>query len=137
MGSHSGIGKLGSAWIVGVLAYAVARALVVWPTLGEYNVSPVIFLILDVATAWPYAYGQVRVVQSARARDWRSVQLWAVIAAFSFVTPYAYIVGAGSGEMPLLAWIIIGLLVTFFGVASVIRIVRQIRAPAATDPAPS
>ena len=41
--------------------------------------------------------------------------------------PYAYIVGAGSGEMPLLAWIIIGLLVTFFGVASVIRIVRQIR----------
>ena len=39
MGSHSGIGKLGSAWIVGVLAYAVARALVVWPTLGEYNVS--------------------------------------------------------------------------------------------------
>ncbi|MEM9201140.1 MAG: hypothetical protein AAGC53_05755 [Actinomycetota bacterium] len=129
MSSKTKVGGWGTAWIVGVVAYAVLRALIVWPTLGEYNVSPVIFLIIDVGTAWPYAYGQVRVVQEARAGNWRSVQLWAVVAFVNFIAPYAYIVGAGSGEMPLFAWIVIGVLVVFFGVASVIRILRQIRAP--------
>ena len=57
------------------------------------------------------------------------MQIWAVVAFISFIAPYAYIAGAGSGEMPWQAWIIIGVLIVFFGVASVIRIVRQIRAP--------
>ncbi len=123
------IGWLGKAWIAGVFAYAVVRALIVWPTLGEYGVSPVIFLIIDVGTAWPYAYGQVRVVQAARDQEWSSVQLWSVVTLISFIAPYVYIAGAGSGEMPLLAWIVIGGLMTLLGVASLIRIVRQIRAP--------
>lgn len=123
------VGLLGKAWIAGVFAYAVARAAVVWPTLGDYGVSPLVFLAIDVGTAWPYAYGQVRVINEARAGEWGRVQMWAVIAFLAFIAPYAYIVGAGSGEMPLLAWIVIGVLVVFFGVASVIRIVRQIRTP--------
>ena len=131
------VGWFGKTWIAGVFAFSVIRALAVWPTLSEYSVSPWLFLVIDVITAWPYAYGQVRIVKDARVGDWRNVQKWAVITFVMFIAPYAYIVGAGSGEMPLLAWIIIVLLVTFFGVASVIRTVRQIRAPAATDPAPS
>lgn len=123
------VGWIGKAWIVGVFGFSILRALVVWPTLGEYGVSPVAFLIIDVGTAWPYAYGQVRVVNEARAKNWGGTQLWALVALLSFVAPYAYIVGAGSREMPLGAWIIIGVLMTFFGVASVIRIVRQIRSP--------
>ena len=99
------MGWLGKAWIAGVLAYAVLRALIVWPTLGEYGVSPWAFLVIDVGTAWPYAYGQVRVVTEARALNWGGMQLWAAIAMLSFIAPYAYIVGAGSGDMPLLAWI--------------------------------
>lgn len=129
MSSEDRVGKLGTAWIVGVVAYAIVRALIVWPTLGEYGVSPWIFLIIDVGTAWPYAYGQVRVVKDARRSEWRSAQLWGLVALVSFVAPYAYIVGAGSGEMPLLAWIVIGALVLFLGAVSVLRIVRQIRAP--------
>jgi len=110
------VGWLGKTWIVGVFAYAVLRALIVWPTLGEYGVSPWVFLIIDVGTAWPYAYGQ-------------GMQIWAVIAMLSFIAPYAYIVGAGSGEMPLIAWIVIGALMALFGIASIVRILRQIRQP--------
>lgn len=57
------------------------------------------------------------------------MQLWAAIAFLSFIAPYAYIVGAGSGEMPLFAWIIIGFLVVLFGTGSIVRIVKQIRQP--------
>jgi len=121
------VGWVGRAWILSIFGYSALRALVVWPTLGTYGINPWIFLLIDVGTAWPYAYGQVRVISSARARDWRSVQLWSLIAVVSFVAPYAYIAGAGSGEMPLIAWIIIGALMVFFGVASLVRMLRQIR----------
>lgn len=123
------VGWLGKTWIFGVFLYAAARALIVWPTLSDYGVSPIAFLAIDVGTAWPYAYGQVRVINEARRGDWRRVQLWAAIAFLALIAPYAYIVGAGSGEMPLVAWIAIGLLVVFFTAASVIRTVSQIRAP--------
>ncbi|MEQ8839980.1 MAG: hypothetical protein RIB98_03290 [Acidimicrobiales bacterium] len=127
MPDNERVGFLGRAWIVGVFAYAVFRALLVWPTLGDYGINPWAFLVIDVGTAWPYAYGQVRVVNEARAQNWGGTQLWALIAMLSFIAPYAYIAGAGSGEMPLLAWIVIGLLMVFFGVASLIRVLRQIR----------
>ena len=121
------VGWMGKAWIATIFGYSVLRALVVWPTLGTYGVSPWIFLAIDVGTAWPYAYGQVRLVRAAKHRDWKQVQIWTAIAVAAFIAPYAYIVGAGSGEMPALAWIIIGLLVLVFGAASIFRVLRQIR----------
>lgn len=129
MPNQDRVGLLGKAWIAGVFAYAVVRALVVWPTLGDYGVNPLAFLVIDVGTAWPYAYGQLRVVNEARAKNWGGTQLWALIALLSFVAPYAYIAGAGSGEMPLFAWIVIGSLMVFFGLASLVRVVKQIRSP--------
>lgn len=133
--AQENVGWLGKTWIAGVFAYAVLRALIVWPTLGDYGIDPLAFLVIDVGTAWPYAYGQVRVINEARGKNWGGMQLWALIALLSFVAPYAYIAGAGSGEMPLIAWIVIGLLMVLFGAASIFRIVRQIRSDA-TDPVP-
>lgn len=123
------VGWVGRAWILGVFGYSVLRALIVWPTLGDYGINPWAFLVIDVGTAWPYAYGQVRVVNEARMRNWGGTQLWALIAMLSFIAPYAYIAGAGSGEMPLIAWIVIGLLMLFFGLASLVRVIKQIRSP--------
>ena len=31
--------------------------------------------------------------------------------------------------MPLIAWIVIGLLMLFFGLASLVRVIKQIRSP--------
>jgi len=134
MSNDRRVGWLGKAWIASIFGYSVLRALIVWPTLGDYGINPWAFLAIDVGTAWPYAYGQVRVVKEARAKNWSSTQVWALIALLSFVAPYAYIAGAGSGDMPLFAWIVIGLLMVFFGIASLVRIMKQIRS-AAADPA--
>ncbi len=123
------MGWFAKAWVVGVFGYSVARAAVVWPTLGSYGVDPWIFLAIDVITAFPYAYGQVRLVQAIRRRELGGTQIWALVVAATFFAPYAYIVGAGSGEMPTIAYVIIGILVVVFGVASTLRIVRQVREP--------
>ena len=121
------IGWFGRAWVAAIFGYSVLRAVVVWPTLGGYGVNPWIFLIIDVVTAWPYAVGQVRVVQGLRHRDWQKVETWGLVTLAAFFAPYAYIVGAGSGDMPMLAYLIIGVLVVVIGTASVSRILRQAR----------
>lgn len=127
MDDESRVGWLGKAWIASIFGYSVIRALVVWPTLGDYGVNPWAFLAVDIGTAWPYAYGQVRVVNAARARAWGETQRWALISLLAFIAPYAYIAGAGSGRMPIVAWVIVLGLMVAFGVASVIRIRRLIR----------
>jgi hypothetical protein len=87
------------------------------------------FLFIDVVTAWPYAVGQVRVVQGLRRRNWQKVETWGLVTLAAFLAPYAYIVGAGTGEMPILAYVIIGTLVALIGIAAVLRILRQARSP--------
>ena len=71
-----------------------------------------------------------RIIKAARAKRWGDTQLWSLITLLSFLAPYLYIVGAGSQEMPLLAYIIIGVLMVAFGAASVIRLLKQVRQPA-------
>lgn len=116
------------AWILGVVAYAVVRALIAWPTLGQYGVNPVVFLLIDIGTAPPYALGQVRIVQGFRRRDWGRVQLWAAIVLVTFLAPYAYIALAGGDDLPAWVWIVMGILVTVIGTASILRIRRDLRA---------
>jgi hypothetical protein len=127
------LGWFGRAWVAATVAYALVRAAIVWPTLGGYGVSPVVFLLIDVGTAWPYAVGQVRIIQSIRATDWPQAQLWALVTLLSFLAPYVYIVGAGSGELPTLAYVIVGALVVILGGTSVARIARMARRPVAVD----
>ena len=123
------IGWFGRAWVAAIFGYSVLRAVVVWPTLGRYGVNPWMFLFIDVVTAWPYAVGQVRVVQGLRRRNWQKVETWGLVTLAAFLAPYAYIVGAGTGEMPILAYVIIGTLVALIGIAAVLRTLRQARSP--------
>ena len=133
MSEQGRVGLVGKAWISGVVAYAVIRGLILWSTIGEYGVNPWVFVVIDVGTAWPYAYGQLRVVHEARLKNWRGTQRWSLVALAAFAAPYVYIVGAGSGQLPPVAWVVIGLLVTSLGVASVVRTVRQIRRPSISE----
>ncbi|MFQ5558002.1 MAG: hypothetical protein ACE5GB_10915, partial [Acidimicrobiales bacterium] len=55
------------------------------------------------------------------------VQGWSLVTLASFLAPYVYIVGAGSGEMPLVAYVIVGLLVVLLGAVSILRIVKELK----------
>lgn len=121
------VGWFGRAWIVGVFAFSVARALVAWPTLSQYGVNPWVFLAIDVVTAFPYALGQVKVVNGFRYRQYGVVQLWALVVAVTFLAPYIYIVLAGQERIPSLVYLVIALLAAVFGAASVLRMRNQYR----------
>lgn len=130
------VGWFGRAWIVGVFAFSVARALVAWPTLGKYGVNPWVFLFIDIVTAFPYALGQVKVVNGFRFKQYRGVQLWSLVVAVTFLAPYAYIVLAGQERIPAIVYVVIGILALTFGIASVMRMRNQYRAAVLTSDSP-
>ncbi len=122
------VGTFGWVWIVGVFAFSVARALVAWPTLGRYGVNPWVFLAIDIITAFPYAYGQVKLIKVVVAKDLRAIQIWALVVLVTFLAPYLYIFVAGSGELPTIGYVIICVLIAVFGAASLLRLKRAIQA---------
>ena len=127
------VGWFGRAWILGVFAFSIARALVAWPTLSQYGVNPWVFLFIDVVTAFPYALGQVKVVNGFRYKQYKGVQVWSLVVAATFFAPYAYIVLAGQERIPTLVYIVIALLALIFGSASILRMRNQYRATVLTS----
>lgn len=121
------VGWFGWAWIVGVSAFAITRALIAWPTLGRFGVNPWIFLALDVGTAPPYAYGQVRLIKSMLNKTHASTQFWTIVVLVSFMAPYVYVFIAGSGELPVVGYVIVGVLALIFGAASAARFRKTLR----------
>lgn len=121
------VGWFGWAWVLGISVFAIVRALLAWPTLGRYGVNPWVFLTIDVGTAPPYAYGQVRLIKSLANRLHRGTQLWTVVVLMSFLAPYVYVFVAGSGELPLIGYVIVSVLVLIFGLASFARFRAELR----------
>jgi hypothetical protein len=126
------VGWFGRAWIIGVFAFSIARALVAWPTLSQYGVNPWVFLFIDVVTAFPYALGQVKVVNGFRYKQYRGVQIWSLVVAATFFAPYAYIVLAGQERIPAIVYAVIALLALVFGSASIMRMRSQYRSAVLT-----
>jgi hypothetical protein len=124
------LGVFGRAWVVGILLFSVARALIAWPTLGRYGVNPWTFLLLDIVTALPYGVGQAVTVKILRSpdRSARAAAGWALVVTASFLAPYVYIFLA-SGSMPGLAYAGVLAWMVLFGVLAVVRMRRQVRNP--------
>lgn len=98
---------LESTWVVGVVAYGLARTVVVWQVLGDYGVNPWIYGVIDVVSSVPYGLGTARVVTGILDRDWARVRRWGLIAVAAFSAPDLYIVVAGRG-MPTLIYVVLG-----------------------------
>jgi hypothetical protein len=127
-----GLGRLGLAYVVGMVLYSAGRAWVVGETLAEYGVRPWIFFVLDAGSAVPLALGQVKILQALRRRNPAQVQQWTIITTLAFIAPYAYLVLGGSRPLPTVAYVVIGLLVAGAAAATAWRI-RSERAAAQAE----
>jgi hypothetical protein len=122
------LGRLGLAWVIGLVVYSAARAWLVGETLAAYGVHPWVFFALDSGSAVPLAIGQVRILQGLRRRNPAQVQQWGIIAGLSFLAPYAYLVLGGNRPLPTAAYVVIGAFVVGTGAATVWRIRNERRA---------
>ncbi len=130
------LGVFGRAWAVGIVAFSAARALIAWPTLSAYGVSPWWFLFVDLVTAPPYGIAQAITVKILRDRhrSARDAVPWALLVAAMFLAPYVFIFVAARlsdtpQPMPAIAYLGVVLWMVVFGVLALLRMRRQVQAP--------
>ena len=122
------LGTLGQMWTLTVVVLCAARAVVVWPMLGEHGLNPWWFLVLDVGTAPFYGVGQAMGVKLLRdeTRPLRHAMPWIAMVLVSFLAPYLYVLSA-AGSLP--SYVVYGVLLwmTVFGALTARRMVRDVR----------
>lgn len=130
------LGVFGRAWALGIIAFSAARALIAWPTLGDYGVNPWWFLFIDIITAPPYGVAQAVTVKILRNRErsTRDAVPWALLVAAMFFAPYVFIFVASyvadtPQPMPAIAYIGVILWMVLFGILALVRMRRQVSAP--------
>jgi hypothetical protein len=116
------------SWVIGIVAFTLARLVVAKGTLEEYGLNLWVFGIIDLATAVPYALGVAKVVTSMVDRDFSGTARWAAVASASFLAPYLYIAWAGrTSSFPPAVYAALAVLVTVFGGNAVLSVRRKVR----------
>jgi hypothetical protein len=116
------------SWVIGVVLFVIVRFVIAYSTLAQYSrVTVVVFGILDIVTAVPYALGTARVVTGLVDRRVASASRWAMVACASFVAPYVWLAWAGREDFPMVAYVVIGVLAVLLGLNAVVGIARNVR----------
>jgi hypothetical protein len=116
------------SWVIGVVVFVIIRFVIAYSTLARYGrMTVIVFGVLDIATAVPYALGTARVVTGLVDRRIGYASRWAMIACASFVAPYVWLAWAGREEFPAIAYVVIGVLAVLLGLNALIGIIRNVR----------
>lgn len=93
---HARRRKLDVTWAAEMSTFTVARLVVVWAALGDrYPAAVAVFLMIDLITAVPYAFGTARLVTSLIESDVDGSTRWGALAFASFLAPYAWVAWVG------------------------------------------
>lgn len=114
-------------WVLGVVAFVIARFALAYSAIGEESRAAVIvFGVLDLVTAVPYAVATARLVTSLVDRNPLSAARWGIVASLSFLAPYIWLVWVGrGGQFPVLVYVAIALFVVSLGGHAVLTIRRR------------
>jgi len=116
------------SWVVGVVAFVLVRFVIAYSTLAQYGQwTVIVFGILDVATAVPYALGTARLVTGLVDHRVAYASRWAMIACASFVAPYVWLAWAGREDFPPIVYVVVGVLAVLLGANAVVGIARKVR----------
>jgi hypothetical protein len=115
------------AWVVAVLAWSVARAVVVGRTLSRYGVSPWVYGALDLLVSVPYAMSTAGVVTNLLDRRMAAARRCCAAAVATFLAPDVYLLLAGHGKPPLVYGVVLTV-AAVFACAAVGSITLKVRA---------
>ena len=124
--------NLKTAWIVGVVGYAILRAVIAWGLFRDYGVNPWVFAVIDIGTAIPYATAVAELPGAIARSERRGIIRRLVVAVVTFMAPYAYIWLAAEDAPTDLRGGLLVLVVCLFGAAG-IGVWRKSRAAEVID----
>lgn len=112
------------------MVFVVIRFALAYSALAEQARSVVVvFGLLDIGTAVPYAIGTARLVTSLVDRRPQIAARWGALASASFLAPYLWLAWAGrDGSFPAVVYVVTILFVVCVGTNAVLGIRRRVRA---------
>ena len=130
------------SWVIGVVVFVTVRFVATYSVIAaEDRMTVVVFGLLDIGTAVPYAIGIARLVTSLVDRRPALAARWGIIASVSFLAPYAWLAWRGrDGQFPTMVYVAIALFVICLGANAVITVRRRVvegRREAGDEHAPS
>ncbi|CAN5868406.1 hypothetical protein BH23ACT2_BH23ACT2_11600 [soil metagenome] len=121
------------------MLFVVIRFVLAYGALAdESRVVVVVFGLLDIGTAVPYALGVARLVTSLVDRQAQAAAWWGTLATATFLAPYLWLAWAGrDGSFPTIVYVVIALFVVCAGTVAVLGIRRRVRLERAEVVGPS
>ena len=86
-------------WLALVLAWVFIRTLVIRDVFGGYGVNPLVYFLIDLCSAAPYAILSGRAVVNFLDKNWVSFRRNAFFALFFFYMPDMYVLSSAQ-ELP-------------------------------------
>jgi hypothetical protein len=116
-------------WVVGVVGFVVIRFALAYSVLADQaRMTVIVFGVLDIGTAVPYALGTARLVTSLVDRRPQGAARWGALASASFLAPYLWLAWAGrDGSFPTVVYVVTALFVLCVGTNAVLGIRRRVR----------
>ena len=123
---HARRKRLSRVWFGAVIAYSVARAVVVWRALGDYGVNVWIYLAIDLACAIVDGINTAKLVISLADERYHDARKEGLITLVTFIVPDLYIVYSGN-KLPKMVYFVLGAIVILAFVVGVIHIKKKVR----------
>ena len=99
-------------WIFVVLAWSIARSIVVAKVFTEYGLNPQLYFAIDFLSSIPYAYASAQSLLTYIDKKKFQSMAWALVTAVAFYLPDIYIVIASRHVPPS----------TYFGFALILAV---------------
>lgn len=125
--------------MIGVVVFVLIRFALAYSALAsESRMTVVVFGLLDLGTAVPYALGTARLVTSLVDGDHQGAARWGALASGSFLAPYLWIAWAGrEGTFPVIVYVVTTVFVISLGANAILSVRRRVRAAQAVEAAPA
>lgn len=115
------------SWVIGVLIFVAVRFAATYSVMPEDRTTVVVFGLLDIGTAVPYAIGIARLVSSLVDRRPQAAARWGIVASVSFMAPYVWLLWRGrEGQFPTMVYVAIALFVVCLGANAIWSVRRRV-----------
>lgn len=113
---------------MGIVAFTIGRFFVAYGTLERYGINIWVFGFIDIITAIPYGVSTARLVGAIVDRSFTGMSQWGLIACFTFLAPYLYLIWEGiDAGLPTLVYVVLGALIVVFGTNAAYGVTKQVR----------
>ena len=112
-----------------MILFGLIRFALAYSALADQSRGAVlVFGLVDLVTAVPYALGTARLVTSLVDRDTQSAARWGLVASGCFLAPYLWVAWAGrSGQFPTIVYVVTAMFVVFLGANALFTVRRRVQ----------